>query len=63
MSKFKTQLSPDAVFSFKGQTFQTRGGVFETDDKELVEFLGANANFTAVADEKPKKADEKGAEK
>lgn len=57
MSKFKTQLSPDAVFSFKGQNYQTRDYVFETDDKELIEFLGSNANFAPVTDAKAPEAD------
>ena len=51
MRKFRTDHAPDAVFSVKGSTFRTVNHVFETDDKDIAEFLSGNANFSEVKGE------------
>ena len=42
---YKTDTSPRAVFSYKGQTYETIEGKFTTDDPDMQAWLEDNSNF------------------
>lgn len=48
MTKFKALISINQFFTFKGANFEAQDGFFETDDKELIEFLKVNSNFELI---------------
>lgn len=53
MAIFKNKYTFGSVFSFKGNQYKVNKWDFETDDRELIEFLSNNSNWDLVV-EKPK---------
>ena len=50
---FKTDASPRAVFSYKGQTFETIDGRFTTEDPDMQAWFIDNPNFYEAPTEAP----------
>lgn len=59
MAKFKNNLIDAAKFSFKEARYEFSNGIFETEDKELIDFLSSISNvWTKIADSKAKEIKE-----
>lgn len=50
MAIFKNKYTFGSVFSFKGNQYKVNKWEFETDDRELIEFLSNNLNWDLVLD-------------
>lgn len=48
MFKFKNLYSSDSQFSFKDSTYMCSNFMFQTEDKDLAEFLRNNSNFSEI---------------
>jgi hypothetical protein len=55
MTKFKAIWSEIQFFEFKGLIYRAVGGIFETDDIEIINFLKENSGFELIEETTKKK--------